>query len=191
MLIFVHREKGLLLSVYVDDIKIGWKETKYYSDVEAEFDPMRKILNKEVDLGDPTSFLDHVYLRCTQRQCEVSKDIVDTYRTMFEFRIPQEQRKDYQAWKHRRFPRGLTTWKVMPKSVWNAFVNWQTKQRNRCTTNVSTLCLDDHQFKEEEMKSVGELSKLCSEIVLTSLYLARIGRPDILLPVNKLARAIT
>ena len=26
--LFVHREKGLLLSVYVDDIKIGWKETK-------------------------------------------------------------------------------------------------------------------------------------------------------------------
>ena len=25
---FVHREKGLFLSVYVDDIKIGWKETK-------------------------------------------------------------------------------------------------------------------------------------------------------------------
>ena len=27
--LFVHREKGLFLSVYVDDIKIGWKETKY------------------------------------------------------------------------------------------------------------------------------------------------------------------
>ena len=26
--LFVHREKGLFLSVYVDDIKIGWKETK-------------------------------------------------------------------------------------------------------------------------------------------------------------------
>ena len=26
--LFVHRQKGLLLSVYVDDIKIGWKETK-------------------------------------------------------------------------------------------------------------------------------------------------------------------
>ena len=27
--LFVHREKGLFLSVYVDDIKIGWKETKH------------------------------------------------------------------------------------------------------------------------------------------------------------------
>ena len=50
-------------------------------------DPMWKVLNKEVDLGEPTSFLDHVYLGCTQRQCEVSKDIVDNYRTMFESRI--------------------------------------------------------------------------------------------------------
>ena len=43
--------------------------------------------HKEVDLGEPTSFLDHVYLGCTQRQCEISKDIVDNYRTMFESRI--------------------------------------------------------------------------------------------------------
>ena len=49
--------------------------------------PMWKVLNKEVDLGEATSFLDHVYLVCTQRQCEVSKDIVDNYRTMFESRI--------------------------------------------------------------------------------------------------------
>ena len=48
---------------------------------------MWKVLNKEVDLGEPTSFLDHVYLGCTQRQCAVSKDIVDNYRTMFESRI--------------------------------------------------------------------------------------------------------
>ena len=41
------------------------------------------------------------------------------------------------------------------------------------------------------MKSVGELSQVCSHIVLKRLYLARIGRPDILWSVNKLARSIT
>ena len=56
---------------------------------------------------------------------------------------------------------------------------------------VSTPCIDDHHFKEEEMKSVGELSQVCSQIVLKCLYLARIGRPDILWSVNKLARSIT
>ena len=56
---------------------------------------------------------------------------------------------------------------------------------------VSTPCIDDHHFKEEEMKSVGELSQVCSQIVLKCLYLARIGRPDILWSVNKFARSIT
>ena len=31
---------------------------------------------------------------------------------------------------------------------------------------VSTPCIDDHHFKEEELKSVGDLLKVCSQIVL-------------------------
>ena len=51
-------------------------------------DPLWKLLQiKEVDLGEPTSFLDHVYLRCTQRQFEISKDFVDNCRTVFGSRI--------------------------------------------------------------------------------------------------------
>ena len=41
---------------------------------------------------------------------------------------------------------------------------------------VSTPCIDDHHFKEEELKSVAKFSKVCSQIVLECLYLARIGR---------------
>ena len=51
--------------MYVDDINLAGKK--------QNIDPMWKVLNKEVDLGEPTSFLDHVYLGCTQRQCEISK----------------------------------------------------------------------------------------------------------------------
>ena len=40
------------------------------------------------------------------------------------------------------------------------------------------------------MKSVGELSQVCSQTALKCLYFARIGRPDILRSVNKLARSI-
>ena len=43
--------------------KIGWKEN---------LDPMWKV-RKEVDFGEPTSFLSYVNLGCTQRQCEISK----------------------------------------------------------------------------------------------------------------------
>ena len=56
---------------------------------------------------------------------------------------------------------------------------------------LSASCIDDHHFEEEEMKSVGELSNVCSQIVLKCLYLAHIGRPDILWSVIKLARSIT
>ena len=41
---------------------------------------------------------------------------------------------------------------------------------------VSSPGLDDHQFRQEELGSVGELSEVHSSIVLKCLYLARIGR---------------
>ena len=173
----VHREKGLFLSVYVDDIKLAGKK--------QNIDPMWKVLNKEVDLGEPTSFLDHVYLGCTQRPCEMSKDVVDTYRTMFESRISAG-----------------TTEKLHARKIWSYGMEGHAKKcverycelANKPTQQlykVSTPCIDDHHFKEEELKSVGELSTECSQIVLKCLYLARIGRPDILWSVNKLARSIT
>ena len=87
---------------------------------------------------------------------------------------------------------------------------WRTKrQMNR--SRVSTPCLDDHHCKKEELESVGGLSEVssqfvskrlhleeelekvrevpnsCSQMVRNRFYLARIGRPDILLSVNKLA----
>ena len=76
---------------------------------------MSKIPMKEVDFGEPTSFLDHGYLGCTQRECETSKDIEENYR----------------------------------------------------------------------------VSKVCSQIVLKCVCLARIGRPDILWSGNNFARACT
>ena len=56
---------------------------------------------------------------------------------------------------------------------------------------VAKPCMDDHQFREEENESVGEMSTVCPQIVLKCLYLGRIGRLDILWSVNKLARAVT
>ena len=180
--LFVHREKGLFLSVYVNDIKLAGKK--------QNLDPMWKLLNKEVDLGEPTSFLDHVFLGCTQRQCEISKDIVDNYRTMFESRISARGSEKSP------FPQNLriSSWSYDMAGHAKKCVERYCELANKTTQQlykVSTPCIDDHHFKEEETKSVGELSNTCSQIVLKCLYLARIGRPDILWSVNKLARAIT
>ena len=155
--LFVHREKGLFLSVYVDDIKLAGKK--------QNIDPMWKLLKKEVDLEEPTSFLDHVYLGCTQRQCEISKDIVDNYRTMFESRISAGRTEKLP------FPQNLriSSWSYDMDGHAKKCVERYCELANKTTQQlhkVSTPCIDDHHFKEEGMKFVGELSQLCSQIVL-------------------------
>ena len=84
---------------------------------------MWKVLNKQVDLGEPTSFLDHVYLGCTQRQCEISKDIVDNDRAMFESRTSAERTEKLPYSENFRIFHGLLIWKVMQRNVWSDFVS--------------------------------------------------------------------
>ena len=84
---------------------------------------------KNVVLDEPTSFLDQVYLGCTQRECKPNEIIIEQNRGMLE--------------------------------------------------------------EEEELESVGELSKISSQIVQKCLCLTRIGGPDILWSVNKLTRSVT
>ena len=165
--LFVHRQKGLFLSVYVDDIKLAGKK--------QNIDPMLKLLNKEVDLGEPTSFLYHVYLGCTRRPCEISKDIVDKYRSMFESRISAGGTEELPCSENLRISSSSCDMEGHAKKC----VERYCELANRTTQQlykVSTPCIDDHHFKEGEFKSVGELSKVCSQIVLKCLYLARIGR---------------
>ena len=168
--------------MYVDDIKLAGKK--------HNIDPMWKVLNKEVDLGEPTSFLDHVYLGCTQRQCEVSQNIVYNYRTMFESRISAGGTEKLPFSQNTR----ISSWSYDMVGHAKKCVERYCELANKTTQQlykVSTPYIDDHHFKEEETKSVGDLSSTCSQIVLKCLYLARIGRPDILWSVNKLARSIT
>ena len=167
--------------MYVDDIKLAGRK--------QNIDPMWKVLNKEVDLGEPTSFLDHENLRCTQRQCEISKDIVDSYRAMFESRISAGGTEKIP------FPQNLriSSWSYDMAGHAKKCVDRYCELANKTTQQlykVSTPFIDDHHFKEEEFKSVGDLSHICSQIVLKCLYLARVGPPDILWSVNELARSI-
>ena len=155
--LFVHREKGLFFSVYVDDIKLAGKK--------QNIDPMWKVLNKEVDLGEPTSFLGHVYLGCTQRQCETSKDIVDNYRTMLESRISAGATEKLPCSENL----SISSWSYGMEGPAKKCVERYCEVANKTTQQlykVSTPCIDDHHFKEEELKSVGIFSKVCSQTVL-------------------------
>ena len=133
---------------------------------------MWKLLNKEVDLGEPTSFLDHVFLGCAQRQCEISQDIVDNYRTMFESRISTGDVEKLPFPQNRR----ISSWSYDMAGHAKKCVERYCELASKTTQQlykVSTPCIDDHHFKEEEMKSVGELSHVCSQILLKCFSLGK------------------
>ena len=60
--------------------------------IQQNMAPMRKKWLKNVDLKEPTSFLDHVYLGCTQRECKPNEDIVNVEKcSNHEFLLPQQK----------------------------------------------------------------------------------------------------
>ena len=168
--------------MYVDDIELAGRK--------QNIDPKWKVLNKEVDLGEPTSFLDQVYVGCTQRHCKICKDLVENYRIMFESRTSAGATEKLSCSENLR----ISSWSYDMEGHAKKCVERYCELANKTTQQlykVSTPCIDDHHFKEEQLNSVGDLPKVSYQIVLICLYLARIGRPDILWSVNKLARSIT
>ena len=111
--------------VYVDDIEIAGKKQNLAL--------MCKKLMKNVDIEDPTSYLDHVYLGCTQRQCKPDDTIIEQQKKIFESRISAGATgRNFQNGKShvQKFQRGPTTWKDMLKNAWNRIANWQTRKQS-------------------------------------------------------------
>ena len=151
--------------MYVDDIKLTGKT--------QNLDPMWKVPDKEVDLGEPTSFVDHVFLGCTQRQCEISKDIVDNYRAMFDSRISAGGTEKLPHSENFR----ISSWSHDMEGHAKKCVERYCELANKTTQQlykVSTPCIDDHHFKEEVMKSVFRIvtSMLsnCSVMLIFGTY---------------------
>ena len=132
--LFVHREKGLFLSVYVDDIK-------KMDGKKQNIDPMWKGLMKEV-----------VYLACTQRECQTRKDIVDNYRCMFESTISAGAIEKQPC--TGKPDANISSWSYDMEGHAKKCVERYCELANKTTPQVckvATPCIDDHQFKEEEM----------------------------------------
>ena len=82
------------------------------------------------------------------------------------------------------------TWLVMQRSVWNDIVSWQTRRLSNCT-KFQLHSLMTIKSKKKSSNLLENCLKYALKLSSKCLYLARIGRPDILWSVNKLARAIT
>ena len=104
-------------------------------------------IDELVDLGEPTSFLDHVYLGCTQRECKSYESIIDEYGKMFESRISVGATEKLLG--------------VEKSHAWSYDMEGHAREcvERHCELakktiqqlyKVSTPCLDDHHFKKEE-----------------------------------------
>ena len=119
-----------------------------------------KILMKDVDLGEPTSFLDHVYLVCAQRQCEISKDIVDRISAGGTEKLPFSENFRISSWSY-----DMEDHAKECVELYYELANRTTQQLYK----VSTPCIDGHHFKEEELKRrriVTSILSNCSEMLI-------------------------
>ena len=186
--LFLNREKRLFLSLFlsvcVDDIKLARKK--------QNIDPMWKVLYKEVDLGEPTSFLDHVYLVALKENAKRAKILWTITETCFESRISAGAKEKQPC--SGKPDADISSWSYDMEGHAKKSVERYCELANKTNQQlykVTTPCLDDLQFKEEESGFVGDLSIVYSPNVLKCLYLARIGRLDIPWSVNKLVRSVT
>ena len=76
----------LLIEHRVYSHRYTWMTSKWLEE-KQNLSPIWKKLMKLVDLGEPTSFLDHVYLGCTQRECKSNENTTKENEKMLESRI--------------------------------------------------------------------------------------------------------
>ena len=126
-------------------LKIGWTEEKCIEmDKLAQEDHSYRLSREEY-----LRYQEHWYLT-------LSKSV---HRQMFDSRIPQELLKSC----------------LVRREVNANSAAWSYDMEGHATKNidqlceVSTLCIDDHQFEPEELEAVGEVSQVCSQIVLKCL----------------------
>ena len=116
---------------------------------------------QNVDVDQRTSFLDHVYLGCTQRECKPNEIIIDECRKLFESRVSAGATEKLPGWAN---PHAQTVaWSYDMEGHAQKCVERYCELANKKTEQlfkVSSPCFDDHHFKKVELESVGELSKV-------------------------------
>ena len=143
-MLFRELRKSTILVCVCGWYETGCEETKHLPNVERSCE-------KGV-LGEPTSFLDHVQLGCSQRECQIRKDIVrqlPKYVTNPGFLPALWKSYHFPRIRMRIFPHGPMTWKVMQRSAWKDIANWQTKQLNSYTKSQHNVLTTTNSKKKK------------------------------------------
>ena len=106
------------------------------------------------DLEEPRSFLDHVYLGCTQRECKSNEAIFVQKREIFESRISATSTEKLPGWEklHAKTEAWSYNMGGHAKKCGERYCELVNKKTTQLCT-VSTPCLDDHNFKKEDVET--------------------------------------
>ena len=168
----------------MDDFKLAGKA--------ENITPMWKEMGKLINLDPPTDFHKSVYLGCGQQDIPAPPLMIREKQTQYiqNFATGEEQKSPPNP---------------LPPDQIKAWEYGMTGHAEQCVerylelakvplsnlTKVSTPCIDDHALNPTDFDSKGHLSHYAAKIVLKILYLARMGRADLLWSVNTLAREVT
>ena len=163
---------------------IGWKETKHWSDVETTRQGGR-YGRTNIFPGSCVLGLHSTTMPSKQRYCSQLQEHVRIRNLCWSCRKATRYRETWREYSFTVQRHGESC-----KEMRGKIANLQSRQLASFTKSQyhapTTINL-----KKTKMGSVGEMSEVCTQIVLKCLFLARIGRLDIVCSVNKLARAIT
>ena len=122
--LFVHRDKGLFFSVYVDEIKLVGKKIL----VRCGKYSIKKLIWENQHL----SWIMYTWaaLNDNVKQAKILMTITEPC-SNHEF--PRGELKNYHTRKIFVFHHGLMTWLVMQRSVWNDIESWQTRRLSNST----------------------------------------------------------
>ena len=132
--------------------------------------PMSKKMMENVDIDEPTSFLGHVYLGCTQRQCKPNETTIEQYAKMFESRISAGATEKLPGWRkpHAQTEAWSNNMEGLLKNALNNTVNWQTRKWNNCTQFQIPAWMIINSSKENP-NLLENFAEVCSQIVLKCL----------------------
>ena len=123
--------------------------------------PMWKKVMKNTGLDEPATFLDRENLGWTQRECKPNETIIEEYTKIIESRVCAGTTEKLPGCQK---PHAQTvTWSYdmeghAQKCV-ERYCELSNKKVEQCN-KVSSPCIEDHQFKQEEAESIGELSEI-------------------------------
>ena len=166
-------KKGTILVCVCGRYQTGWKETEYRSDLD---NPHEKTLIWE----NQHRFLDHVYLGCTQRECQISKDIVDNYTRKIRIQdFCQGYRKIVRNKKPQRnlipkqYLHGLMIWKVMQKKCVERYcelANKTTQQLYKVANTMHGWPSIERRGKWVHLENCISLLANCSQMSVFGTY---------------------